>query len=260
MKNFLVQVWSTYKGLCQWLSWSTYIPTVFLLPAIQIILWSILGRFAIGTEGAQRIALGLAVLQMNGILVGGIIQTYSFETEFNTLSFFYVSPVNRLVNLISRSVLHYPNALLTFISAVIAAKIVIGLNFGMVNWLGFTTAILIIAASVTSFAQFLGMYALATKNWIPLSIVSGSIISLLTGAVIPVSAFPAAVQELAKLLPITNGLFAIRATFAGAPMADVYGYVLREALTGIVYFLLAIVAFRYIELWAKRTGALSVES
>jgi ABC-type polysaccharide/polyol phosphate export permease len=134
------------------------------------------------------------------------------------------------------------------------------MNFSMVNWSGFVLAILVIAAATTAFAQLMGMYALAFKEWLPIYWLSGGILGLMTGCIIPISVFPGPIQEIAKLLPITNGLFAVRAAFSGAPMSAIYGYILREALTGGIYLLIAFIAFLYIEQWAKRTGVLDVET
>jgi ABC-type polysaccharide/polyol phosphate export permease len=263
MKKFAIQAWLTYKALLYW--YSLYALTgdllnIFGRPAIQIIIFALLGKFAMGKQGAQILALGFSVQLMQGTLISGLNNSYSSEIWDKTLSFLYISPVNRFMNFISRSVFHFPAALLSLIAGLFTAWIIVGLNFGTVNWVGFITSILIIATAITGFAQLLGVYALAFKENQSVLGLAGGLLGLMTGCIIPISVYPAPIQELAKLLPITNGLFAIRATFTGAPMADVYGYVLREALTGIIYFLVAIVAFRYIELWAKRTGALSVES
>jgi ABC-2 type transport system permease protein len=259
INKFFVQIGFTYKGLFHWLNWPAYISNVFLRPAVMIVMWAILGKFAIGTQGAQILILGMSVQQMNVIVTGGLTQSYSNETDYKTLTFFYVSPVNRLENFISRAVLHYPNALMSFVASMISAWLIIGMNFGTVNWVGFILVVLVIAASTTAFAQFVGMYALASKEWIPIFNIAGNFIGLLTGAVIPISVFPSVIQEVARLLPITNGLFAVRAAFSGAPLGAIYGDILREALTGITYLLIAFIAFLYIETWSKRTGALSVD-
>ena len=44
----------------------------------------------------------------------------------------------------------------------------------------------------------------------------------------------------------------------GAPLSDVYGYLFREAATGVVYLLISFGVFLYIEQWSKRTGSLDV--
>jgi ABC-2 type transport system permease protein len=260
MNKFVIQAWSIYKARLAWTNLTGDFMIIFLTPAIMVVIYALLGKFAMGARAAQMLALGFSVQLMQGTLISGLNNSYSSEIRSGTLSFLYISPVNRFVNFISRSVFQYPVALLSLTSSLFAARLIVGLNFGMVNWLGFITAILIIAAAITGFAQLLGAYALAFKENQSILGLSGGILGLMTGCIIPISVFPAPLQELAKLLPITNGLFAVKAAFSGAPLGAIYGDILREALTGIAYLLIAFIAFLYIETWAKRTGALSVES
>lgn len=263
IRNFAVQAYCTYKGLFQWLNWPGYTSNVFLRPIIRLMMFALLGRFAVGSEKAQFFMIGLVVQQMSGILMSGLSLSYGNEIGYGTLPFLYASPVNRLVNNLSRPILHFPNALLVFASSLVAAWAILGLNFGGVNWLGFMISVLIIAVSMTAFAMLNGVFALPSyKTFGSFGDTGfvGTAMFLLTGAIIPITTFPVVVQEFAKLLPITNGLLAVRATFSGAPLVGVSGYLLRELVTGLVYLVLAVIAFALIENWAKRTGSLYGEA
>ena len=167
------------------------------------------------------------------------------------------------MNLLSRAVLHIPNALLVVISGLVTAWAIVGLNVGTVNWSGFIVSVLIITASITGFALLNGVIVLPSYSLFGQfgeSGIVGTVLFTLTGAIIPITVFPTAVQEIAKLLPITNGLLAVRSTFSGAPLFEVYGFLLRELITGLVYLALAVIAFQLVERWAKRTGALYLET
>lgn len=121
MYNFAVQAYSSYKGLFYWLNWMSYISNVFLYPVAQVIIFALLGRFTSSPEIAQAYALGLSVFSMASILISGLTQSYSYERQLGTLSFIYVSRVNRIVNFMSRPLLHYPNALFSFTFALTTA-------------------------------------------------------------------------------------------------------------------------------------------
>jgi ABC-type polysaccharide/polyol phosphate export permease len=86
--------------------------------------------------------------------------------------------------------------------------------------------------------------------------VASGIILMLTGMVIPVSIFPDIVAEIAKLLPVTNGLMALRDTFAGAGLGAVSGELIRETVTGLVYYAVAFGGFCFFERFVKRAGSL----
>ena len=72
----------------------------------------------------------------------------------------------------------------------------------------------------------------------------------------PASIFPGWFQELGKLMPITNGLLAVRAAFTGGSFSAVGFNLLREVITGIVYFMAGYAGFIVFEKVAKGTGAL----
>jgi len=258
--NFFVQSYSTYKGLFYWLSWMSYISNVFFYPMAYIVMFAFLGRFVRSPESAQEYALGIATFSMSFIIMGGTTQSYSNERGLGTISFLFLSPVNRLVNFTSRLIFHYPNALLSFISALFATWLIVGLDFGSVNWSGFIVATVVTAASLAALAQLVGIFSIVLRNWMGVIALAVAVLFILTGVIIPITVFPTGVQEFTKLLPMTNGLSAIRGTFSGAPFSQVSGDILREGLTGLSYYIIAFLGFLLFEQVAKQRGTLDLES
>ena len=85
---------------------------------------------------------------------------------------------------------------------------------------------------------------------------ANSLLLILTGVIIPVSVFPDFLQEFSRLLPITNGLTAVKAAFTSTVLADVSDDIVRELLTGLAYYVLAYFGFIFFEGVVKRTGSL----
>lgn len=260
MYNFFVQAYFSYKGLYGWHNRVGYVSNLLVAPITGIITYSVLGRFALNPEAARYYALAMAVNSMTFVLIGGIIQTYSYDKNFGTVSFMYASPANRFLYFLSRPVCFYPNALIVFTVCLTTVWLVVGVDFSLVNWVGFVPAVLVTAASLAAFGQFLSIFTIVTKDWLnTMSITLGTLFAL-TGVIIPIAVFPPAVQEFSRILPLTNGLSVVRATFVGAPFAEVYLTILREALTGLVYFTIGYTGFVVFERVAKRTGALEMEA
>lgn len=260
MRNFLIQAYSTYKGLFYWLNWSGYITNVFLRPIVMVIMFSLLGRFALDPEAARDYALGVTAYSMVFILLGGITQSFTYDRELGTIQCLFTSPANRLINFLSRPVFHYPNALLTFTASMTAAWLIVGIDFGPVNWGGFVTTIIITAAAIAAFGQFLGIFTIIFRDWQNAFGFSIGILLALTGVIIPISVFPPGIEELCKLLPLTNGLMGIREAFNGASLSGISVYSIREALTGLVYFIIGFTLFRLFERIAIRRGTLDIEA
>ena len=260
MFNFIVQAYTTYRGLFAWLNWFSYITTVLFRPVVLVIIYSILGRFAGSPEAVRSYAIGIATYTMAVIVLPGITQCYTYDRSGGTLSFFFASPANRLTNFIARAVLHYPNALLSFIATLVTAWIMLGLGFGSVNWAGFTIAVLVTAASITALGEFLGIFAIIFRDWTNIQTALVGLILAFSGVIIPLTVFPAGIQEIAKLMPVTSGLVAIKGTFTGTPVAEVSGYIIREGVTGVVYFVLGFIGFVQFERVARQKGTLELET
>jgi ABC-2 type transport system permease protein len=260
MRNFFIQSYSTYKGLFYWLNWPGYISNIFLYPIIMVLMYSILGRFALNPEAAQFYAIGVSLSAVTFVTISGITQTYAYDRDSLTISFIFVSTTNRVVHFLSRPLLHYPNAILVYITAMLTVWLAVDLDFGLLNWLGFVVVSLVISASICAFSQFLGIFSIITRDWLNTMSFTVGILFAFTGIIIPIDVFPSAVQELARLLPITNGLSATRLAFMGAPFSDIYTLIIREAITGIVYFTIGTAGFLIFEKVAKRTGILEIES
>jgi ABC-2 type transport system permease protein len=256
MRNFLVQSYSNYKALFLWLNWPGYISGVLLQPFASVVMFSILGRFAHNPAAARDYGLGISVFSMAFVIMNGIAQSYSYDRMFGTISFVFVSRTNRLVNYLSRALFHYPNALLSFTCGLLASWAIAGVSFDGVNWTGLILSSGVIAFSLTGAGELLGVLSIAFRNWVAFQAMALGILLVLTGVVIPLTAFPGYVQRFAELLPMTGGLAAVKACFAGATLSQVSIHLVREGALGIAYFVVAYIGFLTFERRAKVTGAL----
>lgn len=255
MYNFGIQLYSTYKGLFGWLNPIGYVTNVVLRPIVIVLLYAVLGRFARNPEVAQEYALGVSVLTMS-MVIGSIAQTYVYDRQQGTLSFLFLTPVNRLTNYLSRAILHFPNGLIAFTCALTTAWLIVDLDFTVVGWAGFIVSVLVTAASLVAFGQFLGVLIMRFQNWVNVFILAYGVLFALSGIIIPITVFPGPVQEFCKLLPITNGLSAVRAAFAGAAFSEFSDAIIREFITGLAYLAIGYIRFLLIERNARRTGYL----
>ena len=152
MYNFIVQSYSCYRGLFHWLNWQGYISGTILQPFATVIMFTVLGRFTSSPDMVKAYALGIAVTGMTFIIIGGITQSYARERSAGATQFVFVSTTNRLMNFLARMVLHYPNAIVSFFFGMLAAWLIIDLDFSMVSWGGFIAAVLALTFSITAFA------------------------------------------------------------------------------------------------------------
>ena len=164
MKNLFRQSYYSYKGLFGWLTWPAYISTVVFRPALNMAIYTFVGKFVLRAD-IGSLVVGLAAYQMPFVLLGGITNCVQRDRGFGTLQFTYVSKGSRALTYFCKGVFHFPNALLVAAIVLVSARVFLGLDFGKVNWLGLVTVILVIALSSTAAALLIGNFGIIINDW-----------------------------------------------------------------------------------------------
>jgi ABC-2 type transport system permease protein len=260
MYNFYIQALSLFKALYSWNNRWGYISSIFITPVLNVLMYAVLGRFAAGNQIACDLAIGTSAYMMFFMLTSGINQCMVNDRRNYTISYLYISPANRGLNYLSRAVYVFPLGLLAIIFSILTIRFVTDIDFGQANWPGLILAVFALNAALCGFGLFLGSITVILRSYIIAWMISLSIVSAFTGVIIPLSAFPAGLQEVFRFLPLTNGLDAIRSAFAGAPLADIWWPVLRELINGVMYLGIGAVIFTVFERIVKKSGALEMET
>ena len=256
MRNFWRLAWLSYKGL--YITWQghAYIFTVFVTPILWVLIISLFGKFAAHPRLAEGYIVGMVVFALPFVIVDGIVGAFQGERAYGTLSILFVSPVNRLEFFLSRGAVHWANGIVTLAASLVAAWAILGLDFSEVAWVPAFCSILALAAASTGFALLLGnITIISARHGYTFQFAYG-IVLIFSGVVIPTSSLPPVLSWVSQVIPVTHGLAAARASFAGAGLAEVGGLILTELLIGITYALVGAVLFRVVEAQAKRLGNL----
>lgn len=256
MRNFVIQAYYTYRGLFSWLPWPSYVTTIVLAPALTIVMFALVGRFAVGPAVVRPYMLGMIAQSIPFIMSGSVLQCFVHERQFATLSTVYASRGNRSVVFFSRQLFHIPNGFVIVIAGLFFSWLFMGLDFSHVSWLALTLTVLVISLSSCAAAAFLGNFSLVMTDWILLYRVFSGVLIVLTGVIIPVSSFPAPLGVLSQLLPLTHGLVAFRSAFDGAGLQAIASPLLEEAAVGLAYGLAGLAGYHVMEVIAKRRGVI----
>ena len=76
------------------------------------------------------------------------------------------------------------------------------------------------------------------------------------GVNVPLSYYPDWLESLSRLLPVTNGLLAIRGVFDGAAAATILGYGALEAAVAVGWMTAALLSFNQLASRGRRDGSL----
>lgn len=253
--NWWRQSFYSYKGLFLWLNWPGYISNIFVRPVLLVTMFSLTGRFARGEAAAETFAIGMVAYGIPNLLLGGIMQGFYYERSFATLSMLFASTTNRLQTYLARAVLHWPGVVISVVASIAGAHLVVGLDFEGANWAGVSVAFLLICTTTALFALALGNFCIPVRDWqSPYGVTQIAFLAL-TGAIIPRDDLPLGLRELGAALPITHGLEAARAAFAGANLPAIWDDLLLEAVVGLGYGVAGYVLFRVSEAYARRSGS-----
>jgi len=247
-----------YKGLFLWLSWISYLSNVFFRPVLMLTMFTLLGRFALDADAAQRYMIGMAVFSMSDIILGGIIQTFGWDHTFGTLSVTFSTNANRLMVYANRCLLHLPNAVLSFITCILFAWLVLDLRVSEAHWGAITALAAAVILSVTAFMLLLGNAVTLMRNWLFVAGFGTGLLVAMTGVIVPTQSMPWILGDIARGLPLTNGLQGIRDAFAGASLVDVAPNLGLELAVAAAYGVVGFAWFLWVEARGRRTGEFDV--
>lgn len=139
----------------------------------------------------------------------------------------------------------------------LGVAIVLGLPSASIN-VGATVVVFLLAVAATSaLALVSAAFAVAFKHGDPLRWALGTATWLVSGVLYPTDVLPVALQYVARLLPTTHALIAMRATvIGGAGLSDVSREVMALAGVSVVGIPLAMWMFAHAVEYARREGTI----
>lgn len=254
MRNFVRQAYYSYRGLFTWLPLPSYVAIVVLGPVLTIIMFALVGRFALGPAVVRPYLLGMVAQYIPFILSAGVINSFAHERWGATLSTVYASRGNRAVVFFSRQLFHIPNGFAVVAAGLLFSRVLLGLDFSQVNWPAFSLTVLAITLSSCAAGAFLSNLTIVMTDWILLYRLFAGAVMVLTGVIIPLSSLPSPLAALSQVLPLTHGLVAFRSAFDGAGVPAVLPSLLKELFVGLGYTVFGLAGYYAVELFAKRQG------
>lgn len=255
LRNFLLQSLLSYRGLFMWLNPMGYVSNAVLRPMLFVAIFGMVGRYAQSAEAAEAYIIGMSAYSIPLILQGGIIQSMAYDRAFGTLSLNFLSPGSRLALFLSRGVLHLPNGIFSFVCSLLAAWLILGMRFPGADWVLVMQSVLVITLSCGAFALFVGVLAIAFRDFFTIAPATNGLILGLTGVVLPVELLPGGLNLVGQVLPLSHGLEALRAGFSGSG-SGAGSYLLTEAAIGVAYGIAGYAMFRVSEGVLRRRGTL----
>ncbi|MBI2845367.1 MAG: ABC transporter permease [Chloroflexi bacterium] len=246
----------SYIALFRWFRPAQYTASKIVMPLNQILFFTLLGSYALGTNSAPFFAIGnsLQIAAVSGIY--GVTMSVGGERWEGTLVYLFGTPASRMSIFLGRAFVHILDGMLGVILGLAWSGLLLGVDFSHTSLLALALTILITAASTSGLGLLMGAVSLAALETFFVNNTVYFLLLVFSGANVPLQNFPGWVQAFSYMLPLTRGIQAARQIVAGAGLSEVAPLLIGEAAVGAIYIGLGYLLFRTFETIAKRRGRL----
>lgn len=248
----------SYVALFRWLRPTQYIASKLAMPLAQMLFFVFVGTFGAAGVGQDFFVIGnaLQIAAVSGIY--GVTMSIGGDRWEGTLVYLFGTPANRPAIFFGRALVHIFDGFLGVAVALMWGVVLFGLSFANLSVALLALIVLITVYSTCGLGLLMGCIGLITRNVMFVNNTVYFVLLLLSGANVPEAMMPGWLWAIGRAVPLSHGIQAARRAFAGAPDAEVWNLVAREAAVGTAYLLVGYFLFRVIERTAKRRGTLEV--
>ncbi|WP_186315852.1 ABC transporter permease [Catellatospora sichuanensis] len=237
-------------------TWRTWTFAWLLRMLAQVSMFALLGKMLGSAARTQYLLVGNAVLVM-AFAVLAICASTAWERMAGTLPLLIASPTAPFVVFAGRSVQWLLDGVGCSLVSLFLLAPLFGVRLPMPAALLVVPLVVLIAVSVYCFGLVLASIALRAMRLRSLIANTGSLsLMVLAGVQVSVSFWPAPVQYLANVLPLTHGLQAVREVLADGRLADIGRQAALECSVALGWLVLAGLAFRHLAESGRRDGSI----
>jgi len=246
----------SYIAMFHWLRPGTYAASKIVMPLAQMFFFVFLGTYATGPGNAEFYVVGnaLQIAAVSGIY--GVTMSIGGDRDAGTLPYLFGTPANRLMLFFGRAFMHILDGALGVVIAFVWGGLLMGLDLTGTDAAGLGATILVTTLSTCGLGLLLGCLSLITVNVMFVNNFVYFLLLVFSGANLDLAAVPAWVRATSSFLPLTHGIAAARALFAGASLREVSPLLGAELQIGLFYGLVGYFLFAWFETSARRRGTL----
>lgn len=247
----------SYFALFPWSEPLHYITVKCIMPLLQIVFFALVGNYALGPEAQRYIIIGNIVHLVSFNAVRGLSSMISRERSFGTLSLVFATPAKRIFILLSKSLPHIVDGMLGGVVGLVYAVVIFKVDFSGVNMFALVSVLLLISLALAGFGLVLANLALFVRNINPVSSLILMFMLFVSGVNFPVAKLPVVLQYLAQVTPLTYGVNAVRTLIDQGLTVTMYTDLFYATLLGLIYFVVSLWLFKYIENASRKKGTLN---
>lgn len=245
----------SYKALYSFQTLQTFILFRILDPLFYYLLFATLATAIAGRDYLGYVLLGNIVFYVGRNMMLNYLGMFRNERQYGTLELNVAAPMSTFLLLFRKSVVPLLDSVFVFILGLLIGKMIFNVSVPIYQWGNLILLIVVTMFSLLSFSLVFACLSLLFSNVNLFSNLSISVLHVLCGVSFSVAFLPPSMEAVARLLPMTHSIEAIR-TIYGIESFPIWNLLAREFIIGGSYLFVAFVIVNVMERLARRTGAL----
>lgn len=257
MNRFLKHVWYSFKAHYGYLNPIDYLLFMIVHPLLQLIFFSLLVRYAYGSDDITPWIIGNSFLMASGsavFVIGTLIRSEKFQ---GTLQYVLLTPLNQLGIFISRALFYIVEILIKLIIGFLFGWLIFGftIDVDMIPQLSF--CIITGVISGITFGLLIGPFALIIDDIHMFLNCIEQVLIIFTGALFTIEKLPKILQPLHKFMPLSNSIKITRSIIS-RELNSVTSELFFDLILSLCFLLAGFMIFKIILHIAKSRATLNV--
>lgn len=245
----------SYKALYSYQTLGIFILFRMVDPFMHYLFFATLATALVGSHYLQYVVVGNITYYTCQTVIINFMSIFRYERRYGTLELNIASPTKTMTIIIKRSIVPFLDGLIIFLIGLLIGHVIFGLDFPVGQTLNLILLIFVSLLSILSLSFLLACVSLLFSNVnLFLNIILG-VLQVFCGANFSVTLLPNSLELLARLMPLTHSIEALRTVYELETL-NIYQLLAIEILIGITYFILATILVTVMERIARKTGAL----
>ena len=255
LRVFFVGGLMSYRALFHWLTPWVLIPSFFIAPLFQILLFAYIGRAA-DLQSDEFYVIGNSLQYASIPCLFAMGNTIANERWQRTLGAVLATPARRLPLFVGRALPVILNGVLVAAFALVIGGAMLKIDVPAKAILPLALVVAVTTFACTGLGLVNAALSLRVRETAVLSNVLFGLLLIFCGVNVPLSDLPGWMSTIAQGLPLTHGIEAARRLADGAGFTAVDQLLAAEALIGVLYVLAGYGLLRFFEWESRRVATL----
>lgn len=245
----------SYKAIYTFQTLKLFILFRIVDPFMHYVFFATLAGSLVGSSYLKFVVIGNIAYYTAQTIMINYMNMFRMERRYGTLELNIASPTPTLFIILRKGIVPLLDGLFVFTVGLLIGSLLFGIDFPIENLGSILLLFAITLFSVISFSLLFASVSLLFSNVNLFLNLSLAFFQVFCGVNFSVTLLPDALEALARLLPLTHSIEALR-TLYGLENYDVTMLLTKEITIGICYLLVSIVLVSMMEKLARRNGAL----